>query len=255
MTRFAANVSMLFTEKPFLDRFEAARAAGFGGVECLFPYDHDPQEIRAALLDCGLPLILFNTPPGDFQAGERGHAAIPGAEATFENGLRQALDYAEVLKPLHIHVMSGNAHGVAAHKTLDINLNRALTLAPDQSFLIEPLNAQDMPGYYLSEFGQAAAVIAETGMRIGLQFDLFHAARMGHDPVHVWNDVGRMTRHVQFAAAPDRSEPDPALLTAFTAKAQANGYDGWFSAEYRPKTRTLEGLGWMDAVALGSTAP
>lgn len=248
MTRIAANVSMLFTELPFLDRFEAARAAGFAGVECLFPYDHDPQEIRAALDASGLPLILFNTPPGDWQAGERGHAAVPGAEARFEAGLRQALEYAAILKPLHIHVMSGNAHGVEAHRTLDTNLKRALDLAPDQSFLIEPLNAKDMPGYYLSEFGLAAAAIAETGSRIGLQFDLFHAARMGHDPVHVWNDVGRMTRHVQFAAAPDRSEPDPALLRAFIAKAKANGYDGWFSAEYRPRAATEEGLTWLSAV-------
>ncbi len=249
MLQLAANLTLLFTELPFLDRFQAARSAGFQAVEILFPYGFDPIEIKRALDDCALPLALINTPAGDFDNGERGHGAIPGAEKVFATGLKQALDYARVLHPRHIHVMSGNAIGPAAQQTLIENLIWATAEAPDQNLLIEPLNPYDMPGYFLADFDLAAQVIASVNApNLGLQFDAYHAQRMTGDVPGLWQVHKHLVRHIQIAGTPGRHEPLPSEIdyVALFQSVRSDGYEGYVSAEYNPAGSTTgEGLGWM----------
>lgn len=163
MTRLAANLTMLFTEAPDLERPRHARASGFDGVEVLFPYDHPAEAWRAAL--AGFPVALINTPPGDWAAGDRGWAAVPGETTRFREGFLQALDYARLLGATHIHVMCGNATGPAAEATLAENLRWATAQAPGQSLTLEPLNPIDMPGYFLGGFDQAAELIRKSACR------------------------------------------------------------------------------------------
>ena len=163
MPKFAANLSMMFTEHAFLDRFSAAANAGFKGVEYLFPYDFEEEDIRSALTDAGLQQALFNTPPGDWKAGERGMAAIPGRDQEFREFFGQALDYAEVLQPDAIHVMAGNAAGKSAQATFIDNLSWAAEEAGDQVLVIEPINSRDMPGYFLNRSDQAVAILQTVG--------------------------------------------------------------------------------------------
>ncbi|MEM1344259.1 MAG: TIM barrel protein, partial [Pseudomonadota bacterium] len=146
MPRFAANLSMMFTEVGFLDRFARAAAAGFRGVEYLFPYEEAPAAIRARLDEHGLEQALYNTTAGDFAGGERGMAAVPGQEARFAADLEQALAYAAVIRPKNIHIMAGNAGGPEARATYIANLKKAAAAAPEQGFVIEPINHRDMPG-------------------------------------------------------------------------------------------------------------
>ena len=250
MPRFAANISLLFTERPFLDRIEAARAAGFEGVECLFPYDFDAHEIARALKESALPLILFNTPPGNWEAGDRGQAALEGN--TFAEALEQALDFAAILKPRHIHVMSGLAEGDAARRRLIANLRHACARAPKQSFLIEPINPFDMPGYFLRDFATARAVIsAVAAPNLGLQFDAYHAARITGDMLACWHQHAPLARHVQVAGLPGRHEPIPSDLDypGFFRALDRGGYAGFVSGEYFPKEETRAGLGWLSAPA------
>ncbi len=252
MPRFAANLSLLFTELPFLERFEAARAAGFAGVEFLFPYEHDPSDILSALQACGLPLVLFNTPPGDWASGERGFAAVSSAKEAFNDGLALVLSYAGILNPLHIHVMSGNAEGAAAEGCLCENLARACEMAPDQSFLIEPLNPFDMPGYFLRDFQTARRVIDRVAApNLGLQFDAYHAHRITGDLQSAWAENHPQTRHIQIAGHPGRHEPIPSEIDyrAFFGALDQSGYGGFVSAEYHPKTCTPDGLGWLRSLS------
>ena len=250
MARFAANLTMLFTELPMLERFAAAKRAGFSAVEVLFPYDQDPSEMRAALDDCGLPLILFNTPPGDWQKGDRGFAAVPGAGTRFAEGLAQALGYAEILKPEFIHIMSGNAQGPMADATLHDNLRHALQQAPAQRFLIEPLNPYDMPGYYLNNFAAAGRILATAGnANLGLQFDAYHAHRITGDVLDTWAGYGHLAQHIQIADHPGRHEPGSGEIPfdGFFRQVKSSDYAGWISAEYLPADTTVSGLGWLKA--------
>lgn len=250
MPRFAANLSLLFTEYPFLERFDAARQAGFQGVEFLFPYAYDATEIRRALDDCGLKLILFNTPPGDWAAGERGHAAVPGCEAAFADDLAQALDYARILAPRFLHVMAGNAAGDTACACFRRHLAALTAADPDQGFLIEPLNHYDMPGYFLHDLAQARALLADIkAPNLGLQFDAYHAHRISGDVSGLWQANRDLARHVQIAGFPGRHEPTGGDINypAFFASLDAEGYQGFVSAEYNPAGTTLDGLGWLAA--------
>lgn len=241
MRRLAANLTLLFTEAPVLARPALARAAGFDGVEVLFPYDHTPADWHATL--AGVPLVLINTPPGDWAAGERGWAAVPGAEARFREGFARALDYGRHLGAEHIHVMCGNATGPEAEATLAGNLRWAAAQAPGQSLTLEPLNPLDMPGYFLNGFDQAAAIVAQLGLpQIGLQIDLWHILRLGLDPAEVWRRHGALARHVQIAGTRLRAEPDAACEAWLRG---LTGYRGWIAAEYRPAGPTAAGLGWL----------
>lgn len=239
---------MLFIELPFLDRFEAAKRAGFQGVEFLFPYSFDAHDIRRALDSCGLPLILFNTPAGNWQAEERGFAAVPDGQVRFQRDLALALEYAAVLEPRHLHIMSGIAAGSDSEKMLIKNLQVAAMVAPDQSFLVEPLNPQDVPGYFLDGFPKARRVIEAVNQHnLGLQFDAYHSQMIGQDVMSDWLKFSDLARHIQVAGAPGRHEPTPSAIdyARFFARVDADGYGGFISAEYHPRRGTIDGLDWL----------
>ncbi len=250
MPRFAANLSMLFTELPLLARFEAAARAGFAGVEMMFPYEASAQTLAAALTANRLDMVLFNAPPGDFAAGERGIAGIPGREAEFEQGLLQALEYAGHLDCPRIHVMAGLTHQGARRRTWVENLRRGahVAAAAGVTLLVEPINQRDMPGYLVSHTREALALIALVDApNVRLQLDLYHRQIMEGDLIAAIREYVEFIAHVQIAQPPDRGEPDrgeiayPEVLAALDDA----GYQGWVGCEYRPRTSTLEGLGWL----------
>ncbi|WP_319825567.1 hydroxypyruvate isomerase family protein [Thalassovita sp.] len=248
MPRFAANLTLLFTELALPDRFDAARRAGFTGVELLIPYDLPAEELARALRDSGLHMALINTPAPDWAAGDRGRAALPGQEAAFQDDFARALHYASHLSPDHIHIMSGLAHGPDAHQTLLRNLRHATGKAPNQSLTIEPINPHDMPGYFLNDFDQAAAILdALNAPNLSLQFDAYHAHRITGDMPRAWARYGYRARHVQVAAAEGRHEPNSGAIDhpAFFRALDTQGYTGFVSAEYFPAARTQDGLAWL----------
>lgn len=248
MPKFAANLSMMFNEHDFLDRFAAASKCGFRGVEFLFPYDFDASEIRAALDTHGLQQALFNAPPGDWQAGERGMSAIPGREQEFRDTFQQALEYAAIIEPGAIHVMAGNAAGKSAQATFVDNLTWAAEEAGDQLLVIEPINSRDMPSYFLSRSDQAMAIINTVGApNLKLQFDLYHAQIMEGDLTRRMERLAPEIGHIQIAGVPERHEPDDGELnfTFLFEQMDALGYSGWVGCEYRPRGRTEDGLGWI----------
>jgi len=249
MPRFAANLTMLFTEVGSLDRPGLAAQAGFDGVEILFPYDHPARDWTAAL--AGLPVALINTPPGNWVAGDRGHAAVPGEQATFRETFLRGADMAARLGSARLHVMAGVARGPLAEQTYADNLTWASGQAPDQVLCVEPLNADDMPGYFLNDFDQAARILTDLGLaNIGLQFDLWHAARIHGDAGAVWQRHKAQVNHIQIAGFPTRAEPGGGGfdLTALCSEVDARGYDGWIAAEYRPSRATVHGLSWLSAL-------
>lgn len=249
MPRFAANISLLFTELPYLDRFDAAAAAGFQAVEILFPYDVAAKDTRRALLRNGLDLVLINAPPPNYTGGTPGYGAVPGGEGRFQHDIKRVLRYCEQLKPGLIHVMAGYTKAPEAAETFVRNLQWAADLAPRQSFTIEPLNPGDQPGYFLDDYDLAVEILdAVDRPNVGLQYDSYHAHMIHGDAALVWAEHGHRAVHVQVGNPPDRSQPAageidfPALFTAI----DASGYDGWISAEYNPTTkRTEDSLQWM----------
>ncbi len=249
MPRFAANLSMMWPEIPFLDRFAAAAGAGFRAVEYLFPYAHPADEVGARLEAAGLAQALYNTPAGDWDGGERGMAAVPGAEARFEADLERALAYAAVIRPRNIHIMAGIAQGPEARATYIANLRKACAAAPDQGFVIEPINHRDMPGYHLGRTDDARGVIAEVGApNLRLQLDLYHAQIMEGDLTMRIRALAPVIAHVQIAGVPERHEPDSGELDfhQLMGVLDATGYDGWVGTEYRPRAGTEAGLGWFE---------
>lgn len=249
MPRFAANLTYLFTEVGPLDRAGLAAQAGFDGVEVLFPYDLPARDYAASL--SGLPCALINTPPGDWAAGDRGHAAVPGMEEKFRDGFLRAVEVGGRMGAERIHVMAGVARGPQAEQTYAENLAWALEQAPEVQLCIEPLNVEDMPGYFLNDFDQAARILTDIGNpRIGLQFDIWHAARIHGDAWAVWQAHAAMVAHVQIAGFPGRNEPGGGGfdLTALFRDLDARGYPGWVAAEYRPARATVHGLAWLNAL-------
>ena len=243
MPRFCANLSMLFTERPFLDRFKAARAAGFEAAEVLFPYDVPAPQVLARLEAAGLPLALINGPPPNYAGGARGFAAVPGLEERFRTDFRRAARYAATLGARHLHLMAGSAEGPEARRTFVANLAWAAAAAPALSLTIEPINQVDMPGYYLADFGLALDLLEEVGaLNLRLQFDAYHAHRITGDVLGTWDRVRAQVVHVQVAGYEGRHEPDD---PAFLERLDADGYAGWVSGEYHPRGRTEDGLGWM----------
>ncbi|WP_372614520.1 2-oxo-tetronate isomerase [Halomonas sp.] len=256
MIRLAANLTMLFNEHDFLDRFAAAAESGFRGVEYLFPYAHSPEDIKAALDEAGLAQVLFNLPPGDWEAGERGLASLPGREGEFRDSVIEALRYAEVLDCPRVHAMAGllppdadEATRAAHHSTYIANLRFAVGEAAraGRELLIEPINTRDMPGFFLSRQAQAMAVLEAVGAdNLRLQFDLYHCQIMEGDLIrHLERQFDRIG-HVQIAGVPQRHEPDVGEVhyPAIFDRLESLGYDGWVGCEYRPAAGTLDGLGW-----------
>ncbi|WP_225029466.1 hydroxypyruvate isomerase family protein [Xinfangfangia pollutisoli] len=250
MPRFAANLTLLFTEVPMPERAAYAAQAGFDGIEVLFPYDMPVPDWERAL--AGLPLALINTPPGDWISGDRGFAARPGDEAVFRDGFLRAADYATRLGGAQIHVMAGVAKGPQAEAAYVENLAWAAAQAPELRLCIEPMNPEDMPGYFLNDYDQAGRILADLGCaRVGLQFDLWHAARLHGDAAAVWARHEPVISHVQIAGFPARNEPGgggfslPALCDAVDA---LPAQPVWISAEYRPARGTAQGLAWLTAL-------
>ena len=255
MPRFAANLSMMFTERPFLERFEAAAAAGFRAVEFLVPYEWPAAELRGALDRAGVALALFNAPPGDWAAGERGLAALPGREAAFRDAFARALDYAAVLRPARLHVMAGLASGPAARDAYVANLAWAAEAAGAQGLTIEPINSRDMLGYHLATSEDAVSVLEAVGAaNLGLQLDLYHAQIMEGDLSRRIERLMPRIAHMQIAGVPDRHEPDEGEVSYphLFALMDRLGYAGFVGCEYRPRAGTEAGLGWLRRAQGGS---
>jgi hydroxypyruvate isomerase len=253
MPRFCANLSMMFNEVPFLDRFDAAARAGFEAVEFLFPYDHKASEIRTRLDANGLKQALFNMPPGDWAAGERGTAALPGRQADFRASVEKALEYAAVIGCDRLHCMAGippagTAPGTAA-ALFAINIAWAAERAKAAGvmIIIEPINHRDMPGYFLNTSGQGAAVIEAIGRdRVGLLFDIYHTQITEGDVTSRMKALAPVIGHMQIADVPARNEPGTGEIgwPAVFRQIDAVGYRGWVGCEYRPAGETVSGLGW-----------
>lgn len=254
MPRFAANLSMMYNEVPFLDRFAAAARDGFEAVEYLFPYEHTPEEIATRLRDNGLVQALFNLPPGNWAQGERGMACHPGREAEFAATVQAALPYALATGCRKLHAMAGLVPaGVSAQAARAIyvaNLRTAArALAPHGiTLLIEPINTRDMPGYFLNYQQQAHDIAAEVGeANLKVQMDFYHCQIMEGDLARRlqkhFNGVG----HVQIAGVPDRHEPDQGEVNHpyLFEQLDALGYDGYIGCEYRPAGQTSAGLAWV----------
>ena len=263
MPRFAANLTMLYNELPFLDRFAAAAADGFEAVEYLFPYAFTPEELAARLQAHGLRQVLFNAPPGDWDAGERGLACLPGREAEFREGLARALAYAQALQCPRVHVMAGlRPAGVPAQVLQDTwlaNLRWAADAAALQGVdvLIEPINTRDIPGFFLNRQDEAHAVVQAVGRpNLKVQMDLYHCQIVEGDvamKLRQYLPTGRVG-HLQIAGVPQRHEPDTGELNYgyLFAVIDELGFDGWLGCEYRPAAGavaggTSAGLGWLRA--------
>ena len=253
MPRLAANLTMLFTEVPFLERFGRAARAGFKGVEFLFPYAHPPGAVAEAAKSHGLEVALFNVPPGDWDAGERGFASLPGREADFEASLETALPYLKALEARRLHVMAGipptEADPRACRETFVGNLRKAAAvLAPHGvEALIEPVNRRDMPGFFLERQEDAVALLDEIDApNTGLQMDFYHCQIVQGDlTVNLRRNFARI-RHIQISAVPERHEPDTGEIdyTHILGELDRLGYAGWVGCEYRPAGATEDGLGW-----------
>ena len=252
--RLCANLSMMFNEVDFLDRFEAAGKAGFKGVEFLFPYDHDPAEIRRRLDANGLQQVLFNAPPGHWDQGERGTASLPGRQTEFQDGIKRALDYAAVLGNQLLHVMAGIPAGVppvTAAAIYAANLSWAAEHATKAGIrlVIEPINHRDMPGFYLNTMAQGAAIAEALGPdRVGLQFDIYHCQVTEGDVTKRMAAFMPVIAHMQIADVPGRNEPGTGELgwEFIFRQIDSLGYTGWVGCEYRPAGETITGLAWRN---------
>jgi len=254
MPKFAANLTMLFNEVPFLDRFAAARRAGFAGVEYLFPYEHEPNEIKRRLDEHGLTQVLHNLPAGNWSAGERGIATHPDRVAEFEGGVTRAIQYATALGCTQLNCLAGIAPaGVdqdRARATFVANLRGAARRLQDAGIrlLIEPINTRDIPGFFLRTTAQALEIIGEVGSaNLFLQYDVYHMQIMEGDLATTIEKNRDRIAHVQIADNPGRHEPGTGeinyeFLFEFLDRI---GYAGWIGCEYKPAAGTDAGLGWM----------
>jgi 2-dehydrotetronate isomerase len=252
MTRFTANISFLFTERPFLERLDAAKQAGFDHVECHFPYDVPVEVLRERLLAAGVRLTGLNTDAGDRSRGEAGFAGVPGREDRFRRDFAQALDYATALGTPLIHVMAGTVapnDRVTARQTYIRNLKAAAAEAARSgiTLLLEPLNTRDAPGYLVSRSDEVAGIIDEIGeANVKLLFDVYHVQIMEGDLITRLRKHRDLIGHVQVAGVPDRSEPDDrneVNYSAILGQLDDMGYAGLVGLEYKPKGRTEDGIG------------
>lgn len=256
MPRFAANLTMMFNEWSFLDRFDAAAEAGFTAVEFLFPYEHPAEAIAERLIRNRLTPALFNMPPGDWAKGDKGMASFPERRAEFEEGVATALRYADATGTKTLHMMAGlrprdNLEAADAYRS-------ALAYAAGRlaekglTLVIEPINGRDMPGYFLSDFDQAAGFVRDLGMpNLKLQFDLYHRQIVHGDVTMALRATMPIVGHVQIASVPSRNEPDGEELNYPFCFAELDrlGYLGFVGCEYRPRGKTTDGLGWFKPYA------
>lgn len=261
MPRFAANLSMMFQEHEFLDRFAAAAAAGFKGVEFLFPYDFPADEVADAARSAGVEVALFNLPPGDWEKGERGFAALPGRQADFEAALDKAIAYAEVIKNKRLHCMAGIPPASADRaecravyvENLKVAAARTATIGVDA--LIEPINTRDIPGYFINRQQEGHDVRRDVGAdNLKVQMDFYHIQIVEGDLAMRARELIDGVGHIQIAGVPERHEPDVGEINypyVFRVLDEI-GYGGWVGCEYRPAGDTLSGLKrWGEPYGLG----
>ena len=254
MPRFAANLTMMFNEVDFLDRFDEAASAGFGGVEYLFPYDYPKEELADRLRRNGLTQVLHNLPAGDWDAGDRGNACDPARVGEFQDGVGQAIDYATALGCAQLNCLAGVApagvEGDALRETFVSNLRFAASELERAGIrlLVEPINTLDITGFYLTGTAQARSIIEEVGSgNLGLQYDVYHMQIMEGDLARTIEANLDAIGHVQIADNPGRNEPGTGeinypFLFEFLDRV---GYEGWIGCEYRPLETTESGLGWI----------
>ncbi len=254
MLRFAANLSMLFTEVPFLDRFALAARAGFAAVECQFPYEAPAAEIRARLADQGLAMVLHNLPGGDWAAGDRGLACLPDRVDEFRAGVARAIDYAHALGVTQVNCLAGiapaAADAAALRRTLVDNLRDTARAFAGEGLklLVEPINTFDTPGFFVNRTPQCVALLDEVGEpNVFVQYDAYHAQRMEGELAATLAKYLPRIAHVQVADNPGRHEPGTGEIRFefLFAALERLGYDGWIGCEYRPAGRTEDGLGWL----------
>jgi len=254
MPKFAANLSMMYQEHDFLDRFGAASKDGFSGVEFLFPYAHAAAEIRTRLNQHGLAQALFNGPPGNWDAGERGVASLPGREDEFRRGVATALEYARVLGNQRVHLMAGlirpgedrALHRATYVRNLDYAAKQAATAGV--TVVIEPINTRDIPGFFLNRQDEAHTICAEVGApNLKVQMDFYHCQIVEGDLAMKLRKYLAGIGHVQIAGVPERHEPDTGEINYpyLFRLLDELGYAGWVGCEYRPKGGTSAGLGWL----------
>jgi hydroxypyruvate isomerase len=257
MVKFAANLSLMFNEVPFLDRFEAAAAAGFEAVEFMFPYDFEVDDIRARLKANGLELVLFNLPAGNWDAGQRGIAIYPNLTAEFRDSAALAARYADALGCTKLHCLAGTAPLGAdlrnMRKTYVENLRFAADLfAKDGiTLLIEAINTRDVPGYFLDTTAKAADIIESVDAgNLRLQYDVYHMQIMEGDLAATIEKFLPRIAHIQIADTPGRHQPGTGEINFPFVFDHLDriGYAGWIGCEYRPRGSTLESLGWLHAL-------
>jgi hydroxypyruvate isomerase len=253
MPRLAANLSMMFNEVGFLDRFDAAAKAGFTAVEFLFPYEHPAAVLKARLAANGLQQVLFNMPPGDWAHGERGLACLPGRQAEFRAAVKQSLEYAAVLECPLVHCMAGIAPAGVSFATAAGVYAANLAWAGEQAkaagvkVILEAINHRDMPGFHLNTLEQTADVIAAIGAdKIGMQFDIYHCQVTEGDLTKRMETFMPIIAHMQAADVPDRHEPGTGEIAwdYVFRRIDELGFGGWIGLEYRPAGDTVAGLAW-----------
>ncbi|MEG1042348.1 MAG: hydroxypyruvate isomerase, partial [Pseudomonas sp.] len=251
MPRFAANLSMLFTEVPFLERFERAANAGFEAVEFLFPYAHSVEEIQERLNATGLKIVLHNLPAGDWDAGERGIACDPNRVDEFRAGVAKAVTYAHALGVSQLNCLAGKvpagADPVVVRRTFVENLRFAASAlsAANVRLLIEPINPFDIPGFYLNRTDQALDILDEVGApNAFVQYDIYHAQRVEGELAATMQKQLARIGHIQLADNPGRNEPGTGEINYpfLFAHLDRIGYDGWIGCEYKPANGTEAGL-------------
>ncbi|MGO2306497.1 2-oxo-tetronate isomerase [Providencia sp.] len=254
MAKFAANLSMMFNEVPFIQRFERAAQAGFSGVEYLFPYEEDADSIAFELQKHHLTQVLFNMPAGNWTAGERGMASIPGREDEFAQGVFTALKYANALGCKQVHAMAGKVDTKFTAEQQKACFIKNIQYAADVMaphgirVLIEPINTRDMPGYFLTTQKQAEALLPLIDRKnVFIQLDLYHCQIMEGDLVKTIERLWGKFSHIQIASVPERHEPDSGEVNFpwIFKKLDEMGYEGWLGCEYHPAGRTEAGLDWL----------
>ncbi|GAC1495379.1 MAG: hydroxypyruvate isomerase [Vulcanimicrobiaceae bacterium] len=258
MPKFAANLTMLFTEVPFLDRFAAAADAGFAGVEFLFPYDFAAPDIAERLATNGLTLVLHNLPAGDWAAGERGIACHPDRTAEFRTGVARAIDYASALRCPRVNCLAGikptGISAEAARATLVENLRYAAGVLEQSGIelLLEPVNSRDIPGFFVDRPHQALDIITDVGSsNLKLQYDIYHAQVMEGDLARTIEEHFARVGHLQLADNPGRNEPGTGEINYpyLFDRIDELGYTGWIGCEYKPRATTTAGLHWLPSGA------
>ncbi len=258
MPKFAANLTMLFNEVPFLERFAAAKAAGFEAVEYLFPYAYDKNELAGLLKTHGLKQVLHNLPAGNWDGGERGIACHPDRVEEFRQGVDQAIAYAKALGCTQVNCLAGKLPTGVSREQAQTTFVANLKYAADKlkaagiRLLIEPINSYDIPGFFLNTTAQAAAVLEAVGSdNLWIQYDIYHAQRMEGELAATAQKYLTRIAHIQLADNPGRNEPGTGEINYpfLFRHLEAIGYTGWIGCEYKPKTKTVDGLGWIRTLA------